>query len=214
MIQFIICIILSYLIGSIPTSIIIAKITRGIDIRKYGSGNAGFTNVARVLGWKPAVIVLAIDLFKGFAVTFWLPGIFTLPDGLEPVISQILCGTAAVIGHIWTLFASFKGGKGVLTALGMFLALLPLPTFVCAAVAGLLMYIFRYVSLGSITGGICLPLITGAQKYIFRIQIPDVLFIFSILIACLIIYTHRTNIKRLLNGTETKIGRIKTDVHP
>ncbi len=214
MAQIFICIVLSYLVGSIPTSIIVSKLIRGIDIRNYGSGNAGFANTARVLGWRPAAIVFIFDLAKGFAVTFWLPDLFIAGAGIQTVIVQILSGTAAVVGHIWTIFASFKGGKGVLTALGMFLALLPFPTILCAVIAGLMMYFFKFVSLGSITGGVCLPILTGIQKYLFGAQIPGILFLFSIVIAVLIVFTHRANIKRLMSGTETRIGRIKMNENP
>ena len=214
MLSLVICVLLSYLIGSIPSSIIVSKLVRGIDIREYGSGNAGFANVARVLGWKPASIVLIFDLLKGFAVTYWLASYFVPAVPLGPEATRMAAGTAAVTGHIWTIFASFRGGKGVLTALGMFLALLPIPTIACAFVAGAVMYVFGYVSLGSMMGGICLPVMAGTQKYIYGSPIPDVLFAFSILIALLILFTHRSNIGRLLNGTERKIGKTGTEATP
>ncbi|MBT3797250.1 MAG: acyl-phosphate glycerol 3-phosphate acyltransferase, partial [Candidatus Marinimicrobia bacterium] len=132
----IILIIISYLIGSTPTSIIVGRITKGIDIREHGSGNAGGTNVFRVLGWKPALFVVVIDVFKG-----WLPAAIFAPAFYYAQIIpdlgvvQILCGFSAVLGHTYTIFAGFKGGKGVGTLGGMLIALFPTAFPFCLAIA-------------------------------------------------------------------------------
>ena len=117
----ILVIILSYLAGSIPTSIIMGKLLKGIDIREHGSGNAGGTNALRILGWKAGITTMILDIFKGFAATFWFSK-FAM-DGSVPIM--IIAGIAAILGHTYTIFAGFKGGKGVGTAAGMLIALFP-----------------------------------------------------------------------------------------
>ncbi len=116
----------SYLAGSTPTSIIMGRVTRGIDIREHGSGNAGGTNVFRVIGWKPALVVIIVDVFKGWLPSaVFAPTFFHLQQIPDLGVVQILCGFSAVLGHTYTIFGSFKGGKGVATLGGMFIALFP-----------------------------------------------------------------------------------------
>jgi len=207
MISLIIIIILSYLAGSIPTSIIAGKLVKGIDIRKHGSGNAGAANTFRVLGWKAGVVVGLFDIFKGFSATVFISGISFGQVPLEHSIVQIIAGMSAVFGHIWTLFASFKGGKGVLTAAGMLLGLTPLATLICMGIWGLIFFITRLVSLGSICAAACLPLVLLIEKFILKQDIHNSLFFFTIFISILILFTHRSNIVRLLNGTENRFKR-------
>lgn len=158
-INLILLLLLSYITGSFPTSIIAGKIGKGIDIREHGSGNAGATNVFRILGWKYALVVTLVDIFKG-----WLPtAIFAVYLFKElPIqdvgVVQILCGFAAVLGHTFTLFANFKGGKGVGTLGGMLIALFPLAVFLCLIVFSLTVIFTGYVSLGSIFSAISLPI--------------------------------------------------------
>ncbi|MFQ6604547.1 MAG: glycerol-3-phosphate 1-O-acyltransferase PlsY, partial [Fidelibacterota bacterium] len=141
---------LSYVIGSTPTSIIMGKLVRGIDIRDHGSGNAGGTNVFRVLGWKPALVVVIVDVFKG-----WLPAAVLARIWLEltPIpdlgVLQILCGFAAVLGHTYTIFAGFKGGKGVGTLAGILIALFPIAFPLCLVVFIVTLILTGYVSLSS-----------------------------------------------------------------
>ncbi len=201
-------VVVSYIIGSVPTSIIAGKILRGIDIREHGSGNAGGTNVFRVLGWKPGVFVMLVDVFKGFAATYWIPALLAPLSNHLPLL-QLLAGTAAVVGHIWTVFAGFRGGKGVGTAAGMLLALFPQALIYCLLVFLLVLAITRIVSISSMMGAITLPIVLSIFRYGLYKPVPLPLYIFSFLAAALIIYTHRANIKRLLNGTENRFGRPK-----
>lgn len=200
---------LSYLVGSIPTSIIVGRILRGrdFDIRKEGSGNAGGTNVFRVLGWKPGLTVMAIDVGKGVLATLlvsqWEPfgKIF-----LSPTVMQIISGLAAICGHVWTIFAGFRGGKGVGTAAGMIVALYPIAALICVVVFILVVFFTRYVSLGSICAALALPLVLLILPPSTEVD-TDVLFLFSLLVSGLIVFTHRSNIKRLLSGTENRFGK-------
>ncbi len=201
----ILMLILSYLIGSIPTSIIAGKLVRGIDIRQHGSGNAGATNVFRVLGWKTGVVVLIIDILKGLVPTVWVAKVGMMGMGGHPINFQILAGLAAVFGHIWTLFAAFKGGKGVGTGAGMIIGIAPLAVLICVVVFVAVVAISRIVSLGSILASVTFFVVIFAQRFLFQQSVPDQLLIFSIFIPLLIIFTHRSNLQRLWRGEENKI---------
>lgn len=219
MINMVIVVLLSYAIGSIPTAIILSKWRHGFDIRTKGSGNAGSTNVFRVLGWKSGVFVMAIDLVKGLVATsvisrlFWDP---TLPFYNHTpfddfTIIQMICGAAAIVGHVWTIFAGFKGGKGIATAAGMLLGLTPTEFIVSVLVFFIFFFAFRYVSLGSIMAAIAFPLTLIIRYNLLSDEIHSykTLVFFSIGIALFLIYSHRANIKRLLAGTEKKITSLK-----
>lgn len=197
-------VLLSYLVGSIPTSIIASKLLKGIDIREHGSGNAGATNVFRVMGWKIGLAVLIIDMTKGYipTVLFYKLGM----KGVDwAVINlQILSGISAIFGHIWTVFAGFRGGKGVGTGAGMLVGLAPFAVLVGIIVFVAVVAISRFVSLGSITASLSVPItvfLRNQSADIFPVQ----LFILSLFVPALIIYTHRKNIQRLLKGEESKI---------
>ena len=207
MISILVIIVLSYIVGSIPTSIIVGKLWKGIDIRKHGSGNAGAANTFRVLGWKAGVIVGLFDILKGFCAPVFIAKISIDTIPLDFSLVQIMAGIFAVFGHIWTIFAGFKGGKGVLTAAGMILGLAPIATLICMGIWGLVFSITRYVSLGSICAAVFLPIVVFVEKYILKHNIPKSLLIFTIFIGILIIFTHRSNIKRLINGTENRFKR-------
>jgi glycerol-3-phosphate acyltransferase PlsY len=208
----------SYIIGAFPTSIIAGKILRGrnFDIRTQGSGNAGGTNVFRVLGWKPGAVVMLIDAFKGFAATAWIAKWQAF--GSTPISTEvlpILCGVAAVVGHIWTVFADFRGGKGVGTAAGMIVALYPFAALICFFIFVAVVYWTRYVSLGSLLASACLPLILWLGEKFFMKQVSAPMFQFSLVLVVLIFYTHRQNIRRLLAGTENRFGQKReTQVSP
>ena len=209
MITLLLIVLLSYLIGSIPTSIIVGKALPGIEIRQHGSGNAGGTNVFRVLGWKPGVFVMAFDVFKGFAATFWVARIAIDPAPVGFEIVQLIAGCAVIFGHIWTIFAGFRGGKGVGTAAGMLLALYPVALLICAIVFALVLTATRIVSISSISAALTLPLVLTIFRFVLDQPTALPLYIFSFFASSLIIFTHRSNIKRLLQGTENKFGRKK-----
>ncbi len=181
----------SYLLGSIPTSVWMGKIFYGIDIRQHGSGNAGATNTFRVLGAKVAIPVFIFDVFKGF-----------IPPFLTQYYAHLLPQLNDV--YLWSIivgvFAVFKGGKGVATLLGMTLGIATIPALCSFGIFILVFIISRYVSLGSLIAGISFPLFV-----LLFDNYSTSLLIFSIAGSLLLFYTHRTNIKRLLNGTENKI---------
>lgn len=195
-----------YLLGSIPTAIIMGKALKGIDIREHGSGNAGGTNVFRVLGWKPGVAVILLDMLKGLAATIFAAKIVFTELPVEQVYLQLLAGSSAMVGHIWTVFAGFRGGKGVGTAGGMIFALFPIAATICIAIFLVIAFSTRYISLASIIAAIALPIVLIGLSSFFAMRPPPPLFVLSILLAILIIFTHRSNIKRLLSGTENRFG--------
>jgi len=197
-------IIISYLLGSIPSSIIVGKISKGIDIRDYGSGNAGATNAVRVLGFKIGFIVYILDIGKGFVAAYFISKLRIDTVPIDHIYMQIICGCFAVIGHIWTVFASFKGGKGVGAAAGMAAAIAPIPVLVGIFVFLILVISFNYVSVGSLSGIIAFNVTLYFQKYVFDKDIKIPVLILGILMLILILYTHRSNIKRLLEGKENK----------
>lgn len=208
-------IILSYLIGSIPTSIIITKAIKGVDIRNFGSGNAGGTNVMRVLGWKLGLLVILLDACKGVLAVVIISRLQygQIPfKNLTPfddfTLVQIIAGISAVIGHIWTVFAGFRGGKGIATALGMLLIISTVDMLVAIGVFILVVSISKYVSLGSILGAISIPLTLIIRENIFNVNIPsyNTILPFVVGISLLVIYTHRKNVVRLINGNEHKVS--------
>ncbi len=203
-------VLVSYLVGAIPTSILVGKILRGrdFDIRNEGSGNAGGTNVFRVLGWKPGLFVMLVDALKGFVATLWIARWqpFGSP-GINEIALPIICGAVAVLGHIWTIFAGFRGGKGVGTATGMIVALYPVAALVCFGIFVVVVYLTRYISVGSITAAACLPLVLLLGEKLFRKTVALEMLIFSVVLTGIIFYTHRQNIRRLLAGTENRFGQ-------
>lgn len=215
MINLAIVILLSYVLGSIPTSIILSKWRHGFDIRTKGSGNAGGTNVFRVLGWKSGVFVILLDMSKGIIATtliarlFWDP---TLPFyNRTPfddfTIVQMICGGAAIVGHIWTVFAGFRGGKGIATGAGMLIGIAPTEFAVSVAIFLVVFLAWKYVSLGSISAAVAFPSTLFFRYNICGEQIESykTLIVFSLVMAGLLIYSHRANIKRLIEGTENRI---------
>jgi len=208
-------IILSYLIGSIPTSIIVSKAARGIDIREHGSGNAGGTNVMRVLGWKHGVLVILLDAFKGVLAVVVIARLHygSMPfHNVTPfddfTLVQIIAGISAVIGHVWTIFAGFKGGKGIATALGMLLMIITVDMLIAVGIFIIVVTISRYVSLGSLIGTIAVPLSLIIRENVFNVDIQgySTLLPFIIAISLLIIFTHRKNVVRIFNGSENKLS--------
>lgn len=210
-----IIVILSYLVGSIPTSIIVSKLVKGIDIRNFGSGNAGGTNVMRVLGWKYGVMVIILDAIKGAIAVILIARLHfgVLPfQNVSPfddfTLVQIIAGISAVIGHIWTIFAGFRGGKGIATALGMLIMIITVDMLIALAVFLLTVSISKYVSLGSILGALAVPATLIIRENLFNSHVEGyhTLLPFVIAVALLIIFTHRKNVVRILNGTENRIS--------
>lgn len=201
-------IILAYLIGSIPTAVWVSKRFFGIDIRDYGSGNAGATNTFRVLGSKWGTIVMVVDMVKGIIATslyILLPFYMSDDHELARTNFMIGLGLASVIGHIFPIWAGFKGGKGVATLFGMAIAIQPAVALSCVCVFLLVFFLTRFVSLSSILAGIAFAVFI---LYIFDEH--EILYrAFAIAVALMIILTHQKNINRLIKGTESKVPILK-----
>ena len=212
MFELILLILVSYIFGSTPTSIIVSKLKYKSDIREHGSGNAGATNVFRTFGWKPALFVTLVDVFKG-----WLPAFIagrlqseTILFGSNPDLLMIIAGFAAVLGHTYTVFAGFKGGKGVGTLAGMLIALFPIALPICLLVFILTLITTGIVSLGSMLAASTLPVMLFIIEGISPdTQISLTLRIFSLLIPMFIIFTHRSNIKRMIDGNENRFEKAR-----
>jgi glycerol-3-phosphate acyltransferase PlsY len=191
----------AYLLGSIPSAVWIGKMTRGVDVREHGSRNAGATNTMRVLGVKIGIPVLLIDVFKGFTavVLAWLSSAFVHGSN-DFVTFQLALGALAVLGHVFPIFAGFRGGKGVATIVGVLLALHWQATLVAIAVFFITLFISKYVSLGSLMMGLSFP----ASVFFIFPKDSISLKIFSIAVCVLLFITHRKNIYRLLKGKENK----------
>ncbi len=195
--------IFAYLAGSIPTAVWYGKIFHGIDVRQHGSGNAGATNSLRTLGKKAGIIVLIVDFLKGFLAVKAASLFSTETDNILPLIM----GLAVIVGHIFPIFAQFRGGKGVATAMGVLVATFPWAALGCMVIFMIIVFATRYVSLGSILGALAFPIqLTfnlwndNADKYAIG---------FSWLIFLILAVMHRQNIQRLLKGTESKFGAKK-----
>ena len=185
-------IILSYFFGAIPSGVWIGKIFKNIDVRDYGSKNSGATNSYRVLGAKLGIAVLIIDVLKGY-IPLYIASKFNLAYN-----DLVILGLVAILAHTFSCFISFKGGKGVATSLGVFLFLAPVITLILLVIFILVVYFTKYISLGSITAAFLLPIFT------FFTHRDTYLFTLSVVIAIFVIYRHKTNISRLLSGTENK----------
>ena len=188
----------SYLLGAMPTSYLAGRLFRGIDLREHGSRNLGATNLYRVLGWRFAIPVGLLDAAKGL-----IPVLIFAPRVSSSELFALVCGLTAVLGHVFSVFVGFRGGKGVATAAGVMLGLTPAALGVAVAVWIILVYSTGYVSLGSIAGAAIFPL---AVVLLDPPAEPLVLWL-DIAVAAAIIWFHRGNIKRLLNGTENRFGR-------
>ena len=207
MIKLIVITVGSYFVGSIPFSIIISQLFKKIDIREYGSKNPGATNVFRVLGPGPGVLVLLLDVGKGFIVVWLSKKVFAGSIDIEPIYIQLLSGVAVTLGHIFSIFASFKGGKGIAVVGGALLALIPHIVLLSLVVFGIILALTRYVSLGSLSAAIFINLSLIFEKYFLKQNRPFILILTCLALTLLVFYTHRGNIKRLLNRTEHKIGQ-------
>jgi glycerol-3-phosphate acyltransferase PlsY len=208
MIYLIMLIVASYLLGAIPWSYVLGRALRGIDLRQHGSGNLGFSNAFRILGPQIGVPVLILDVAKGFIPAHCFPRILSggaraivVPDATLSLISSadfgLLCGLAAIIGHMFPVYIGFRGGKGVATSMGVYLALTPKALLLTAAIALPVLIASHFVALGSLTGAVLLPIFIAI---LYRGM--WILFAFTVVLSCLVIYAHRSNIRRLLQGTE------------
>jgi len=206
MLHFVIFGCLAYLFGSIPTAVWVGKRFFGLDVREHGSKNAGATNTFRVLGKKPGIIVLLVDVLKGLLAVF-LPQMFlsTVIDYNELINLKIIAAIFVILGHVFPLFAGFKGGKGVATSLGVIFALHPPAAFICLGIFLIVFLISHFVSLGAIITAISFPLII---IYVFE-ETSLSLIVFAIVIGIAVVVTHKKNIKRLIDGCENKMYLIK-----
>ncbi|MFZ5624267.1 MAG: glycerol-3-phosphate 1-O-acyltransferase PlsY [Gemmatimonadota bacterium] len=194
----------SYLMGAFPTSYVVARMARGIDLREHGSRNLGATNLYRVLGARFAIPVAIVDILKGT-----VPTIVFGPMGSPNELFQLVCGVFAVVGHVFSVFVGFKGGKGVATAAGVLLGLAPAAVGVAFVVWAALVFSTGYVSLGSILAAAVFP----AADWMLYPAHRDTIWL-DLLLVAIIIWMHRANIHRLLNGTENRFGRRRTAAPP
>jgi glycerol-3-phosphate acyltransferase PlsY len=202
----IILIILAYIIGSIPTAVWVSKSVFGIDIRDYGSGNAGATNSFRVLGSKWGSFVMLVDVTKGIiATSLYILIPFYLTNELARTNFMIALGMAAVLGHILPIFANFRGGKGVATLLGMALAIQPMVALLCLVVFLITLLSTRFVSLSSMFAGVAFMVLI---LFIFN-EKETIYRLFAIIVAMMVVVTHQKNISRLIKGTENKVPIFK-----
>lgn len=205
---------ISYLLGSTPSAIWVGKAFKGIDVREHGSGNAGTTNTFRVLGVPFGVMVFVLDFMKGFVSSFWISGLafFWFSGPLAPpnwdveAFLSISCGMAAVFGHMFPVFAGFKGGKGAATACGMLFGIEPISIGISFVLFGLIVWITRYVSLASIVSTAIYPITLLIMRYGLDRYVDGSIIIIAAMIAFGIIYKHKVNIRRLIAGTENKVG--------
>ncbi len=197
-------VIVAYLIGSVPTAYIFARLLKGVDIRQYGSGNVGATNASRVIGRVPAIIVLAIDIFKGYMATTLIANSFLyITPVTRPELYQVLCGMAAITGHNWPVFLKFKGGKGVATSAGVVIGLIPKIFWLGFLAWAIAFFLTGYVSVASILASVAIPIFT----LIFGE--PTEIIVFMSILCVIIVYKHKSNLKRLRKGEEKKISLFK-----
>lgn len=218
LLRLIIIIVQSYIIGSIPSALIISKRFFGFDVREKGSGNMGSTNVFRTMGWKAGVVVQVADILKGFLAVSLVAYFFEAqmpfanrtPFQDETVV-MLIAGLSAVLGHMYSVFAGFRGGKGMNTSLGVLLAVAPVELAVALGVFLLMFTTSGYVSLGSIAAAMSVPSTMAFRYNILGVEIEGykTLVYFCLILALLVIYAHRSNVKRLLAGTENKSTKLR-----
>lgn len=194
---------LGYLLGAIPFGLVIGRLTRGIDLREYGSHRTGATNALRTLGLRAAALVFVLDVAKGVAAVLLARALF----GDEPPgeWAAAVAGLAAIVGHNWSVFIGFTGGRGVATSAGALGAMSPLAILILLPVVVLVIWRTRYVSLGSITGGLLAPVITAALALLGAASVPAIAY--ALASGLLVTAAHADNIARLRAGTERKIGQ-------
>jgi len=201
--------VLSYLVGAFPSSVVYGKVFRKVDIRKQGSGNAGGTNAWRVLGWKIGLPVMLTDVAKGALASLLIARIplGSLPFEFSTI--ALLCGIVAVIGHVFPVYIRFRGGKGVATAAGMLVVNASIPVACALGVFALALFLFGKVSLGSILAAISLPISVFFIDRFTPIDYPILLLALTIALVLFILYTHRSNIQRLIRGEEKGFPKLQ-----
>jgi glycerol-3-phosphate acyltransferase PlsY len=213
MLSLLVVILLSYLVGSFPTGLLVGKYFKGIDPRTLGSRNMGSTNAFRVLGWKLGALVQLIDITKGLIATLLISKLFygSLPfENRTPfqdiTLVQLIAGLSAVVGHVWTIFANFKGGKGINTTAGVLLSLAPVDATISIGVFIIVLFSSGYVSLGSISAAFAFPLVMFLRENVFDVDVNGyhTMIYFSLAVFIFLVYNHRANIKRLLYGEENR----------
>lgn len=219
MVALLIVLTISYVLGSIPSSLWVGKLSHGKDIREFGSGNLGATNTFRILGWKSGVTVLFMDMMKGFVSSFWVAylafdigsGPIAPPGWEADAFLMIMCGLMAVVGHMFPVFANFKGGKGAATACGMLYGIEPISIGISSAVFILIVLTTRYVSLASIVSSFIYPISLLVMRYGLGYYVDGSIIIFATFIAAGIIYKHKSNIGRLMRGEENRANIYGSD---
>jgi len=201
---FALAVIAGYLLGSLPFALWLGRWVKGIDIREHGSGNVGAANAARTLGWHWGALALTLDVGKGLAAVA-LAGALAEGDPANAIYWRLAAGLAAVAGHVWSIFAKFRGGKGVATAAGVFVGMFPLPTAAALAVYVAVAALTRRASVASLIAALCLPLAMLALKFGFGRDQPAAALVAGVLTVAFVFFTHRANIGRLWRGEEPKL---------
>jgi glycerol-3-phosphate acyltransferase PlsY len=218
MLTLIALLLLSYLAGSIPGSLWVGKWIYGVDLRQHGSGNPGATNAYRVLGWKAGLLSTVIDMGKGLAAAGLIAGLRLdpLPSFLQgedgALLLPLVAGAAAVFGHMFPVWARFKGGKGVNTSAGVLIAITPLNVLIVFITFCLVLWATRFVSLSSIIAATMYPVSLLVQRFVFDAPVDSRLIFFAVLLALAIVLAHHSNIRRLIKGTENRISSYKKPV--
>ncbi len=200
---------LSYLLGAFPSAVVFGRLFRGVDVRKHGSGNAGGTNAWRVLGWRIGLPVMVVDVAKGALAA---AAISRIPLGPLPVNAEtaaLLCGLAAVLGHVLPVYTRFRGGKGVAAGAGMLLATAPVPATAAVAVFALTVFVSGRVSLGSVLAALSLPILVVALDGWSAVRASPLLFALTMGLGLFIVVTHRTNLARLVRGEERGFPKLQ-----
>jgi glycerol-3-phosphate acyltransferase PlsY len=200
----VITIFFSYLVGSVPTALLMGRLLKRIDIRQSGSGNVGAANTFRVLGPLPGVICLLLDAGKGVLAVLVIAALFSATSPLSVTMTKILAGAVAMIGHIFPVWIGFKGGKGVGTGAGVLFSLLPLESLGALLFFVLVVAVTNYISLGSMMAALFMAAAVLVERYGFGLKIPREFVYLTIVVALLVLFTHRSNIHRLARGTEGK----------
>jgi glycerol-3-phosphate acyltransferase PlsY len=208
----------SYLIGAIPFALIIGKQWYGVDVRIMGSGNLGSTNVFRNLGWKAGLAVQILDIAKGLVPVLLVASFFDAQMPFQnrtpfedQTVVQLIAGVSAVLGHMFSVFVGMRGGKGINTSLGMLIAIAPVELAVAAGVFALTVGFFGYISLGSMIAAVVIPITMAVRYNVFNVDILGykTVVVFMIALALLVIFAHRSNLKRLRSGTESRFAKLQ-----
>ena len=206
-IQILLCTIVAYLIGAIPSSVWISKLYYGIDIRDHGSGTASHTNVHRILGRRSGLMVRLIDVLKGFFaanLAMFVHHKYGIFSDMEFPILMMTFGLSAIMGHIFPIFAGFRGGKGYHVTLGIIIAISPLASLVSVSISALIFLLFRYPNLGYVAGGLAIPVFVIASRHIYTNGMYIPTLIFSLCLSLVLLMTHRSDLRLILKGEEDR----------